>query len=236
MRNLLLTGGLYHDFERSADTLAGVLQDVGVNSDVSTDIKGGLAELARGDHDLLTVYALRWTMPQDKFAEQRAQWALSLGAVQREAIVRHLQARRGLLVLHTGAICFDDWPQWRELVGAGWTWGHSYHPPHGPVGVRMTQASHPITAGLPAFEFDDEAYTQMDLVPGLEPLAEVKAAAQDSWSPCLWARELGAGRLVYDALGHDSASFSHPVHRRIVQRAALWALKQPLTEPLADMA
>jgi hypothetical protein len=28
---------------------------------------------------------------------------------------------------------------------------------------------------------------------------------------------------VYDSLGHDSASLEHPVHRRLLQRAALWA-------------
>jgi len=226
-RNLILIGGLYHDFEPSAQTLAGILGEVGVHSDVTSDIDAGLADLDA--YDLLTVYALRWTMPQEKFAAQRERWAFSLGDTQRAAIERHLAAGRGLLVLHTGAICFDDWPRWRELVGAGWTWGHSFHPPHGLVNVRPSDVPHPITEGLEAFDFDDEAYTQMDLAPGLQPLAQVKAAAQDSWSPCLWARDVGPARMVFDALGHDSASFNHPTHRQIVQRAALWTLKQPLT-------
>lgn len=228
MRNLLLTSGLYHDFEDSSRTLAGLLGDVGVSSDIAMDVGAGLDGLAQGGYDLLTVYALRWSMPQEKFAGQREAWAFSPTPSQRAAIAAHVAAGRGLLVLHTGAICFDDWPQWREMVGAGWTWGHSYHPPHGPVSVRRAAAAHPITAGLDAFDFNDEAYTQMDLVPGIEPLAEVRAAVQDSWSPCLWARDLAPGRVVFDALGHDSASFNHPSHRRLVQRCALWALGQPL--------
>ena len=31
-------------------------------------------------------------------------------------------------------------------------------------------------------------------------------------------------RVVYDALGHACPSLEHPVHRRLVARAALWAL------------
>jgi len=228
MRNLLLTGGIYHDFAASSQTLADVLAEVGVVSDITADIGAGLERLAQGGYDLLTVYALRWSMAQPKFDDQRAAWALSLTAPQRQAILDHVAAGRGLLVMHTGAICFDDWPQWRELVGAGWTWGHSYHPPHGPVSVRPAEVAHPITDGLTAFDLDEEAYTDMDRVPGLQPLAQVKAATQTDWSPCLWARELQPGRVVFDALGHDSASLNHPQHRRIVQRSALWALRQPL--------
>jgi len=29
--------------------------------------------------------------------------------------------------------------------------------------------------------------------------------------------------VVVDTLGHDAGAFAHPVHRRIVARAALWA-------------
>jgi len=140
MRNLILTGGIYHDFADSTPTLERVLAEVGVVSESTTDIGAGLERLAQGGHELLTVCALRWSMTQPKFADQREAWALSLSAPQRQAILDHVAAGRGLLVLHTGAICFDDWPQWRELVGAGWTWGHSHHPPHGPVSVRPPQS------------------------------------------------------------------------------------------------
>jgi type 1 glutamine amidotransferase len=35
---------------------------------------------------------------------------------------------------------------------------------------------------------------------------------------------MGRGRVAVDTLGHDAGAFDHPVHRRIVTRAALWAL------------
>ncbi len=40
--------------------------------------------------------------------------------------------------------------------------------------------------------------------------------------PLLWARTVGAGRVVTDLLGHSLESFEHPVHRVVLQRAARW--------------
>ncbi|UUZ62806.1 ThuA domain-containing protein [Polaromonas sp. P1-6] len=223
LKNLILTGGMYHPFEESAATLSTVLETVGVASIITSDLDLGFDLLDTGDFDLLTVYALRWTMPQDKFAHDRAASAYTLGARQQAAMTRHLGLGKGLLALHTAAICFDNWPGWREIVGAGWTWGESYHPPLGSVGVRPTGQPHPIVGDAAPFELVDEAYTHMDIVPGLQPLLEVRSHTQTTYSPCLWTREVDGGRVVYDALGHDSTSFLHPVHQGIVQRAALWA-------------
>lgn len=225
-RNLILTGGLYHPFEEASQTLADLLADVGFASDVTTDIGTGLSWLDDVGYDLLTVYALRWPMEQERFAGDRARWAVNLQAADKARIDAHLASGRGVLAIHTAAISFSDWPRWRDIVGAGWVWGTSNHPPHGPVQVRMAATGHPITAGLVAFDLPEEAYARMDLVSGIEPLATVQAAVQDQPSPCLWARELGNARVVYDALGHDSASLEHPTHRRMLQRAALWCTRR----------
>jgi type 1 glutamine amidotransferase len=42
----------------------------------------------------------------------------------------------------------------------------------------------------------------------------------------LWARSVGAGRVVTDLLGHDVAAMDHPSHRELLRRAAHW-----LTDP-----
>jgi hypothetical protein len=225
-RNLILTGGLFHPFEEASETLAGLLARHGITSDITTDIATGLSWLDDGGYDLLTVYGLRWPMREERFANDRARWGVDLQPPDTARIEAHLAAGRGVLALHTASISFSDWPRWREIVGAGWIWGHSNHPPHGPVDVRMTALTHPITAGLPAFNFPEEAYAMQDYVPGIEALATVQAPSQDRPWPSLWAREVGPARVAYDALGHDSASFNHPTHSRIVQRCALWALRR----------
>jgi uncharacterized protein len=225
-RNLILTGGLYHPFEAASETLRDLLTEVGFESDITKDIHTGLSWLDDGDYDLLTVYALRWPMKDARFDGDRATWAVELAESDTRSIESHLQKGRGLLALHTASISFDDWPRWREIIGAGWIWGTSNHPPHGPVSVQMTKREHPITRGLLGFDFNEEAYAKQDLVPGIEALATVRAATQDNASPCLWTRNVGEARVVYDSLGHDSASFEHPTHRRIVQRSALWATRR----------
>lgn len=224
-RNLILTGGVFHPFEDASQSLTQMLLEVGIDSDVTTDISNGLSWLDDGGYDLLTVYALRWPMEQERFANDRARWAVTLSVQDQTRINAHLAAGRGVLALHTAAISFSDWPRWRDIVGAGWIWGTSNHPPHGPVDVRMTTCEHPITQGLEAFNFPEEAYSRMDQVPGIQALATVQAPSQDEPSPCLWAREVDGARVVYNALGHDSASLNHPTHKRLLQRAALWAIR-----------
>ncbi len=225
-RNLILTGGLYHPFDDACVTLTDLLAKVGIDSDTTTDITTGLSWLDDGGYDLLTVYCLRWPMQEERFASDRARWAVTLTPADTARIEAHLAAGRGILALHTAAISFSDWPRWRQIVGAGWIWGTSNHPPHGPVDVCITARTHPITAGLEPFNCPEEAYARMDLVPGIEALATVQAPAQESPSPSLWAREVGPARVVYDALGHDSASFEQPTHQRMLQRAALWATRR----------
>ncbi len=230
--NLILTGGVFHPFDTAAPALAKLLAAHGIESTISEDIEGGLGRVARGEFDLLTVYALRWTMTQhEKYAPHRARWALSLSASGREAILAHLRRGRGLFGLHTASICFDDWPGWRNVLGGAWVWGRSGHPPYGPATAEIERTDHPLTRGLGGFAIDDEIYGNQDLAADVVPL--MRAAAGDraaGWHPVLWARQAEGGRVAFDALGHDAASLEHPTHRRIVARAALWALGRPDNE------
>ena len=71
---------------------------------------------------------------------------------------------------------------------------------------------------------DDEVYGDLVLASDLRPLMQARSDAAQGWHPVLWTREAGKGRVAVDMLGHDVGAFTHPVHRRIVARAALWAL------------
>ena len=227
-RNLLLTGGIVHPFESAAPALANVLNRHGVESTVTEDIDAGLVDLARGRFDLLTVYALRWSMQDDKYAAHRSRWGLTLSPAAREAIVMHVYEGGGLLGLHTASICFDDWPEWRSVLGGTWVWGRSGHPPPGPVQVRISEPDHPLVRGLPDFTLADEVYGNLALEPDVVPLMQATAiGAHAGWHPVLWERRVGIGRVVYGALGHDATSIAHPVHSRVLARSALWALGRP---------
>ena len=171
---------------------------------------------------LFTVNALRWRMHGEKYDAYRDEWAFSLDEVGRAQVTEFVSGGGGLLGLHTASICFDDWPGWGELLGGAWVWGTSHHPPPGAFGVEPTGERHPISRGLEAFEIEDEVYTDLSVAPGVAPLFVSDPAT--GRQPLVWARTVGRGRVVYDALGHDERSLGHESHRRLLRRAALWAL------------
>lgn len=215
VRNLILSGGVAHDFPATSAALADVLAGIGVESEITEDLAGALASPPRVD--LITVNAFRWRMDGDDFAEERDRWRFETPVPLREALLGHLARGGGLLAVHTASLCFDDWPEWPEILGGSWIWGKSHHPPIGPAAVRLG-AGHPIVDGLSGFEVIDEVYTDLDVLPDVEPLA----SASDQ--PLLWARAVRGGRVVYDALGHDTRSYESPVRRTLLRRAARWVL------------
>lgn len=219
MKALVLTGGPGgHPFGATAGHLASVLEREGYDTAVTEDIEAGLAGL--DGCGLLAVNALRWRMLDDRYASGRADHGFTLSAAGREAVGGFLSRGGRVLANHTAAICFDDWAGWGDVVGAAWAWGRSSHPPLGPVRVEVGQG-HPVVDGVEAvFETVDEVYGDMDLRPDVEPLAWADAGA--GRHPVLWARSVGGGRVVYDALGHDERSFAAPAHQQILHQAVRW--------------
>ena len=228
VHNLLLAGGVHHPVDASAPSLCDVLQQQGIATDVQEDIEAGCRKLAQGGYQLLTVSALRWRMLDARYDPQRERFGLALSEPAREAIRRHLRQGGALLAMHTAAICFDDWPQWGEIIGARWVWGQSGHAPFGRVEVNFDAATDgSIAAGLPAFDCEDEVYEHMWMASDVRALAHARNQTTPSgqpgaWTPALWAREWEGGRVVYDALGHNAQSLDHPVHRHLLGRAAAW--------------
>jgi len=229
-RNLLLAGGIHHPLEASAPSLSDALATLGIRTDVEEDIEAGCQRLAAGGYPLLTVSALRWQMLDARNDPHRKRWGLALSEGAREAIRQHLRGGGALLAMHTATICFDDWPQWGDILGARWVWGQSGHAPFGRVDVNFDAApAGSIADALPAFECEDEVYEHMWMAPDVRPLAHARnqttaSGSPGGWTPALWTREWEGGRVVYDALGHNAKSLDHPVHRRLITRAAAWAL------------
>ncbi len=222
--NLVLSGGPTHDFAASSDRLGELLSTEGIDSVVEDDLRRGIELLAdRGTAwDMVTVNALRWTMAAERHSPLRDEWAFVLSETEAESMAAHVHGGGGLLALHAAVICFDNRPVWQEMLGASWDWERSSHPPLGEILVTFTDAGrrHPLTAGLEPFAIRDEAYGFLREEPGLVPLLTARHGGRDH--PVLWARQVGAGRVVTDLLGHDASSFAHPAHAEILRRSARW--------------
>ncbi len=221
MTNLILSGGVAHDYAATSPMVADALAEVGIRSDVSDDPNvigaGGL----RG-YDLLTINCVWWTCKQTP--DWHADWHFELSEAARGEIVAYLASGKGIVALHAATICFDDWPEYANILGGYWDWdAGSTHLDFTDHRISMTSRDHPITRGLGDFTITDELYTNPRIVGDIEVLAEGTGAG--AGQPIVWTHEYGASRIAYDALGHGVESFGHATHKVLLQRCAQWVTR-----------
>ncbi len=217
LRNLILSGGVAHDFAATSPMLAAILEAAGFETRIVEE-PAAVTALDAEDYDLLTLNCVWWTC--DQTPEWRDPWSRTLPDDARRAVLSHLGRAGGLLALHAATICFDDWPEFARVLGARWEWGRSSHAPCQEHAMWIGPAAHPITEGLSDFAIVDELYTHPVLVQPVEPL--ITAEWDGTRHPILWARLHGAARICYNALGHGPEAFEHPTNRTLLRRAALW--------------
>jgi uncharacterized protein len=126
------------------------------------------------------------------------------------------------------------------------------HPPIEPYLVEITDADHPLVAGIDAFEVRDELYI-CELHPPLEVLLHARFTGEcrgfdeghitdDEPRPVLYLRRSGAGTVCYFTLGHcrgrydmqdegvddvgrvDVGSWAIPEYRTVLSRCVAWAV------------
>lgn len=225
---LVLCGGAdyAHDFATTGAALVDLVEGAGHATVLVTHPDDAAAALRADPFDALVVNALWWRMEADAYAPWRDEWAYATPDATKATIGSFVAEGGGLLANHTAPICFDDWPEWSDIVGATWRWGVSSHPPHGPVTARVV-ADHAVVADVPAeFGLVDEVYGDMLLGDDVEVLAIAKRTPGDADQPVVWAHRYGAGRVVFDGFGHDAATIRHPVNRALLAAGLSYVLQE----------
>ncbi len=217
---ILLSGGYSHPFDDSSPALAALIEEAGWQPHIEDDVDTAIAAVAHGPA-LLAVNALRWSMTQhEKYAADRSAYAYALPYQHMDAIEHYVVGGGRLFVLHVGTICFDNQLRWHDVMGGGWTWGHSHHPPMGKIEVRLTDVGATMSNGPDRFELLDEAYHNLDPAEDCEVLATCEI--EEGPQPLAWVRNYGEGRVAVDALGHDARSINASGHRELIAAQLAW--------------
>ncbi|TAG29272.1 MAG: hypothetical protein EAZ36_04320 [Verrucomicrobia bacterium] len=151
-------------------------------------------------------------------------WTMgTLTDAQEQSILAAVRAGTGLAGIHGG---MGD--AFRGRLDYEWmTGGHFVGHPHvGDYAVRITDWASPITAGLPAhFAYRSEQYYLL-VDPGVHVLADSEYLFEGRAvrMPVAWIKTWGAGRVFYNALGHQPDEFIRfPAARRLTVQGCLWA-------------
>jgi type 1 glutamine amidotransferase len=138
----------------------------------------------------------------------------------RKALFDHVNAGKGVILLHSGAWHNWGWPEYdRDLVGGT----YNSHDGEGPFQEHVL-VHHPVTEGVPdTFTVVDETYhTVADAGgPGVDVLVEAQRGAGKYAS--VWITHNPKARIVCIALGHDANSHNNPNFKKLLCNAVTWA-------------
>lgn len=217
-----------HRFPEGCALLAAALQASGLA--VQTEVAAGwpdAAALARAD--TLVIYS------------DGLERHVAAGHV--EDLRRHLEARRGLVVLHfalepaTGELA----DLWLEHLGARFEAGWSVNPVWTATDVML--AAHEVTRGVEPFTLDDEWYYHLRFRPGTVPVVQalppatslgadgprsgnpmVRAAlARGETQALAWVLERDGARAFGCTGGHFHRNWAHDEFRQLVLNAIVWS-------------
>ena len=122
-----------------------------------------------------------------------------------------------------------DWPEFRtQIVRRIWDHkpGLSGHDAFGTFRVDLTAAGekHPITAGLPSFDTDDELYFRQQGALPIVPLVTAQSKVTKQDEPLAWAYEQSKARVFQTVLGHAEVSIRQA--GALIRRGTVWAARR----------
>ena len=161
----------------------------------------------------------------------------TMGKISGEQVTPVLAAVRdhgvGIAGCH-GGMCdsFRENTEWQWMTGGQWVAHPGNDGVHYMINIDRSNP-HPITDGLPDFEVVSEQY-YLHTDPGNNVLAttDFPLAGVDGPhvnNPCkmpqIWTRQFGAGRVFYNALGHQRNTLEPETPREIMRRGFVWAAR-----------
>jgi|GEM_PF-1691095 len=151
----------------------------------------------------------------------------TISQAAKEAFLRHLDAGKGVVAMHSSIANWDDWPEFGDLVGAVWSWskenGSKHSSPDSVFTIELLD-SHPLLEGVPStFEVTDEMYYDLAMAQGNHVIARTTGAF--GGHPMVWHRRSGNSKVAAIMIGHDVRACSHPQYVQLFKNACAYTTK-----------
>lgn len=209
---LILTGNEYpgHPWKQTAPALAEILRkDPRLEVTVVED-PAFLASPKLHGYAAIVLNYMNWKSPDP-------------GEAACENLRKFVDGGGGLVLFHFACGAFQEWPEFRSLAGRSWDPKLRGHDPRGLFRVNITDADHPITAGLSSFDTDDELYTCLAGDKPIRILASARSKVDGKDYPMAFVLDYGKGRVFHSVLGHDLKAMEPEGVKALYLRGTLWS-------------
>ena len=209
---LLVGGGSSHDYNRFFNRAdSEILKAAGYSVNYTEDAGVTARELPKADVVVLSVNKAGWDSPE-----------------VRKAVFDFAEAGKGIVLLHAGVwLNYPKWPEYNAKIVGGASRGHDRL---GEFEVKVVNATHPITQGVPStFRITDELY-YFNPDPAGAPLTVLAQTSTSTGTkkehPSVWVVSHPRARITGIALGHDARAHDLPAFKTLLQNAVKWAAQK----------
>ena len=150
---------------------------------------------------------------------------------QKQALVKLLQAGKGMIFLHHSLASYQEWDHFFDIVGGRYlfdaqtlmnksypasTYQHDVNIP-----VTIVKKDHPITKGLKNWTLFDEVYGNIVVKPDVTLL--LTTDHPESSRELVWCHTLYNARIVTIQPGHDHHAYEDKNYQKLLIQAIKWA-------------
>lgn len=236
-----VAAGKYHDIDYARLEILKLLAD---HPEIRTTVACDYADTARLDACRFLITYTCDLMPSPQEAKAIRAWLEAGGKWLA------LHGTNSILVFTESGLVDapDDRPDVMEMLGTQF----KAHPPIGPFTVEVVNHDHELTRGIEDFEVVDELYLSNTSAP-IDILCQTKFSGEatgfvdaewnDAVVPIVYTRDIGEGRIVYNALGHcrghydlpgmqdfyphpERCAWNYEVYYDMLRRGIAWAMRE----------